>query len=288
MAKNIRLTQEEIEQIKLEFDQALNSAISDGKINFQKTLGIVQRKAELQFTELAWLKMQSLIRECDKEVGWHGIAKRVEDAKDTYIIEDILVYPQEVSGCTVTPDQEKYQMWLMMHDDEVFNNIRMQGHSHVNMATSPSGVDTTFYESILSQLDETMFYIFMIWNKRSDKYIRIYDMAENVVFDTNDVTIRILPMENGIEEFLKDAESRITERQAVPQVTTVKPVTTAAAASTVGNSTVTTSYDYYGNAKKKQKKQRVSSPWTRMKDDDDDDDPYGPFGYSDGYSYRYY
>lgn len=218
MSKLIRLTPEDIEGIKAEFEKALTGAISDGKINFTKTFGTIQRKAELFFTEIAWYKMQTLIRECDKEVGWHGVAKRVDDPeKDAYIIEDILVYPQEVTGATVNPDQEQYQMWLMSHPDEIFNNIRMQGHSHVNMSVSPSCVDTTFYEQILRQLDDTMFYIFMIWNKRNECHIKIYDMAKNVLFETSDVTVTVIPDENGIEKFLSDAKKMITERKPAYQ-----------------------------------------------------------------------
>lgn len=214
MSKQLRLTPENIAEIRQEFEKALTGAISDGKINFVKSVPALQRRAELQFTELAWYKMQSLIRECDKEVGWHGVARRAdEDGKDIYRIEDILVYPQEVTGVTVTPDQQQYQMWLMRHPDEVFNNIRMQGHSHVNMSTSPSGVDTTFYEQILRQLDDTMFYIFLIWNKRNERYVKIYDMAKNVLFETADVTVTVLPAENGIEEFLSAAKKMITERK---------------------------------------------------------------------------
>lgn len=217
MSKMITLTEESIAEITRDFEKALRTAIPDGKINFQKTLGTLQRRAELNFKEIAWHKMQALIRACDKEVGWHGIAKRGDDpAKDEYIIEDILVYPQEVTGATVTPDQVQYQMWLMSHDDEVFNNIRMQGHSHVNMGTTPSTVDNTFYDEILRQLDNTMFYIFMIWNKRGEKTIKIYDMEKNVLFETADITVSVIEDDTGIEHFISESKKMISERTYTP------------------------------------------------------------------------
>ncbi len=293
MSKSIRLTQQEIDSVKLEFEQALTGAIADGKINFQKTFGVIQRKAELRFTELAWYKMQALIQECDKEVGWHGIARRGEtsNGKDVYIIDDILVYPQEVTGTTVTPDQEQYQMWLMSHDDEVFNNIRMQGHSHVNMSTSPSGVDTTFYEQILSQLDDSMFYIFLIWNKRNNRTVKIYDMEKNVLFDTPDVEVSVIPEENGIEKFLADAKSKIKDRTPV----TTNPVVYYTAQEPNVTAPATTSYQKINTTKKsgKKKKDKQSSYgddfWRNFgrnnSDDEDDSSPYGPFGYADRYGY---
>lgn len=225
MSKNIKITDESLNEVRKAFEEALSTGkFSDGKITFTKTLGIVNRKATVFFTELAWLKMQTLIREFDKEVAWHGIAKRGEDAsKDEYYITDILVYPQEVTGATVSTDQEKYQMWLMNHDDEVFNNIRMQGHSHVNMGVTPSSVDTSLYDRILEQLDDDMFYIFMIWNKRKEKTIKIYDLAKNILFDTSDVTVEVLDDGTGIEKFLKDARDAVKDKPTTPTTTYQSP-----------------------------------------------------------------
>lgn len=218
MSKYIKLTPECIEECKKEFAQTLASGkFADGKVNFTKTLGTLDRKATIYFSEVAWLKMQTLIREFDKEVAWHGLAYRGEDpSKDEYYITDILVYPQEVTGATVTTDQTQYQTWLMQHEDDVFNNIRMQGHSHVNMATNPSAVDTSLYERLLDQLDDTMFYIFMIWNKRKDKTIKIYDLAKNVLFETLDVAVEVMADESGIEKFLADAKDMVKAKVVTP------------------------------------------------------------------------
>ena len=212
MAKIIKLTPEYKEQILKEFGEALSNAkFSDGKLSYTKVFNSVQRKATVYFTELAWMKMQTLVREFDKEIAWHGVAYRGADPeKDEYTITDILVYPQEVTGSTVTTDQSKYQMWLYSHDDDVFNNIRMQGHSHVNFSTSPSGVDTSLYESILDQLDDSMFYIFLIYNKKGDKTYLIYDMAKNILFETADVTVKVIDDGTGMNAFLEDAKSKVT------------------------------------------------------------------------------
>ncbi|MDO5546894.1 MAG: hypothetical protein Q4F79_00195 [Eubacteriales bacterium] len=217
MSKIIKMTSQNLDEIRKDFEEALKGLkLSDGRINFTKTFGTIQRKATLYFTELAYLKMLTLVREFDKEVAWHGIAKRCEDEEDAYIISDILVYPQEVTGATVNTDQEKYQMWLMNNDDEVFNNIRMQGHSHVNMGTTPSSVDTNLYDQILAQLEDDMFYIFLIWNKRNEKTIKIYDLAKNVLFETADVTVKVREDDIGMERFLKDAKEMVQDKKYTP------------------------------------------------------------------------
>ena len=214
MAKIIRLSPDCFDDIRAAFEEVLRSAkLSDGKINFTKSFGNIQRKATVYFTEKAWLKMQALVSNFDKEVAWHGTAYRGDDPeKDEYYIGDILVYPQEVTGSTVTTDQVKYQSWLMEHDDDIFNNIRMQGHSHVNMGTTPSSVDTSLYDRILDQLDDTMFYIFMIYNKRGEKTYKIYDLAKNVLFETADVDVKIIDGEIGLSKFMADAKDKVTTK----------------------------------------------------------------------------
>lgn len=193
MAKIIKITQQCKEELRREFEAALsNVKLSEGKLNYTKSFGDIKRAATVYFTKLAWDKMQALIQQTDKEVAWHGLAYRGEDDKDEYFITDILVYPQEVTGAEVNTDQKKYQMWLMSHEDDVFNNIRMQGHSHVNMGVTPSSVDNSLYERILEQLDDEMFYIFLIYNKRGDKTFKIYDLAKNILFETGDVTVKVM------------------------------------------------------------------------------------------------
>ena len=205
MAKPIKLTPEIIEEVKKEFDAYVKDKISDGRISFQKTVNTVQRKATVYFVQSAYRKFQALVKEFDKEVAWHGIAYRGKDeSKDEYYITDILVYPQEVTGATVTTDQNKYQTWLMNHDDETFNNIRMQGHSHVNMGVTPSGVDENLYESILAQLDDTMFYIFMIWNKKNDKKSKVLQKKSKALCLTHSMIFGMRKCVNSLLTKLKN------------------------------------------------------------------------------------
>ncbi len=310
MAKVIKITPQYIAGIREDFEKALiNVKLSDGKFNFQKSFGDVGRKATLYFTECAWIKMNMLIEKFDKEVGWHGLAYRGDNPeKDEYTIKDILVYPQDISDVTVTTDQKEYQSWLMEQDDEVFNNIRMQGHSHVNMSTFPSGVDTTLYERILEQLEDGMFYIFLIFNKRGEKYIKIYDMLKNVMFETVDITVVILDGENGFNKFISDAKEKVRDKvyyQTLPVKSTTAPVTPATVP-TVPSKTVenaqypkpfvkpTSTQTKKEGALKKGANWPFSSQSTYggyassfeeehirgSEGDDADDDPYSPFGYA--------
>lgn len=214
MSKVIKLTDEQLQECRRDFDTAISTMkLTDGKISFIKTIAAPNEKATLYFDPLAWRKMLALVKEFDKEVAWHGVAYRGDDeTKNEYYITDILVYPQKVTGATVNTDQEKYEMWLMQHEDEVFNNIRMQGHSHVNMGTTPSGVDETHQAKILEQLEDDMFYIFLIWNKSNSKFIKIYDLKKNILFETTDVSVEVLDDGSGIDEFLVDAKKLVEDK----------------------------------------------------------------------------
>lgn len=206
-----------------EFDKAVQTG---AKLKFERELTKADDKASIYFTELAWIKMQSLVREYNSEIGWHGIAQRLEGEENDYLVSDILIYPQVVTSVTVTPDQAAYDGWLMSQPDEIFNNIRFQGHSHVNMDVGPSNVDTAFYESIVDQLGPNDFYIFMVINKSDKRHIRIYDMKKNLYFQTADVTVKIRNDGIGVEDLLSDAERKVTTKVPAAAQTAVPKQTT--------------------------------------------------------------
>ena len=213
MSKIIKVTPELQEELVKEFANAIKSAkLTDGRLEYVKDFANLtnsKQKAVVRFTATAWVKMVMLIQEFDKEVAWHGVAYRCDGDEHEYVISDILVYPQEVTGATVNTDQKKYEDWMMGHDDETYNNIRMQGHSHVRMGVSPSGVDLTHQAKIISTLDDDMFYIFMIWNKSFVHNIKIYDLAKNILFENKDVSVGMVDDGVDLDAFIKDAKEMV-------------------------------------------------------------------------------
>ena len=207
MSKPIRITDEMKTAAQTEFTALLDGLkMSDGAISYSKAFKYKDAAAILWLTPLAYSKTVALVAQFSDEVAWHGMAVRTE--KNEFVIEDIFVYPQEVTGATVNTDQEGYTKWLYEFEDEEFNKMRMQAHSHVNMGVSPSTVDNGHREKILDQLDDDMFYIFMVWNKSLKTHTLIYDMENNILYDDDDVTVKILG-DDSLDEILADAEAKM-------------------------------------------------------------------------------
>ena len=172
----------------------------------------LKKKARVLISEKAWVKMRMLVLENSTEVAWHGTARR-GNKEGEYVIDDIIIYPQVVTGVTADTDQEEYQNWLISQPEDVFNNIRMQGHSHVNMGVTPSAVDRELYRKLLSQLGPDMFYIFLINNKKGDWMSIVMDIRENVHYEGHeDVEISVVKSEDGVFDLMEDSRTMVNTK----------------------------------------------------------------------------
>lgn len=222
--RKIRITDELRAECLKEFSEMLTrTKVMGGEIKFSKTFYCKgNQRVSLVFTEEAWLKMDTLVKNFSSEVAWHGVVNKSKNGSGiSYTVLDIIVFPQNVSGVTVETDQEAYEKWLYSEElNDVFDGIRMQGHSHVNMSVSPSGTDLEHQRKILGELEDDMFYIFLIQNKRGEQFIRIYDMEENAIFEAEDIDVEVLDGEYGLRGFLDRAKGLVT--QCSRQVATAK------------------------------------------------------------------
>ena len=312
MAKTIKLTPELITKVREKFDKALEEArLSDGKFTFTASLVPEKAEAVIRFSEKAWLKQNALISTYDKEVAWHGLARRGEDESvNEYFIDDIIVYPQKVSGATVETDKDEYQTWLLSQGPEVMSKIRMQGHSHVNMSTTPSGTDTGYYKEILDQLFMDSFYIFMIWNKKGEKTCMVYDMKKNLLFENADCKVVVDDGEIGLQKLLSDAKEMVKDKvwsssayqwnraqDTKPAASTAAPAAPATPAAPAAEAkkepekqeqkapAVASSNPVRKGKRKTGKKSGFSGGYSSgyLYDSAYDDDPYGPFGWRDSW-----
>lgn len=179
------------------FTQFLNTnKFSDTKVNFPIDLNTMSlpeniSKPTVYINEEAYLKILLYVRDTTTEIAWHGTVER-DLTNNLYYIKNVFLYPQKITAATVQTDQDKYQEWLTNLDDDTYNKLRFQGHSHVNFGISPSGTDLSYYDSMLQVLPNNDYYIFMIINKTGAMTLLIYDLATNLIYETEDIDFKII------------------------------------------------------------------------------------------------
>lgn len=168
------------------------------------------KKPTVVWTPRAYIQMRTLVERCDGEVAWHCVITR---ENDNYVINNILVYPQTVTGVTVTCDEVEYGKWLDTIPDNIFEKLRGQGHSHVNMSVNPSRTDRDLYDNFLHQLPKDENYLFMIFNKNGSSFYELYDTQQNVVFETEDITVIVLLDNNTSRQgWYEEVQKNITTK----------------------------------------------------------------------------
>lgn len=216
MAKQIKPTPEAVDAaLSQAREQLLAQKSTDGNLKVEVKLPVSEKRMRVQFAPVAYAKMLALIQGFSTEVGWYGIVTKASDS--LYRIKDILVYPQEVTGATIRTDTERHTKWLMERDDETYCALRMQGHSHVHMAAKPSAQDLTDQSIVLDQMGSgCKFYIFMVWNKKLEHDIRVYDLDANLLFEDKDVDLSIGENGANLRSFVADAQSLVKAPSKAP------------------------------------------------------------------------
>lgn len=226
--KPIFLTDEDKEAMLQEFSNKLtNIHLFDGSFSYTKkyyfdTKAAQIPKARILYTPMAYVKMIKLIQEFASEIAWHGLVVRGEDEGD-FIVYDILTHEQTVTGSTVTTEDEQYARFMESLTDEQAENMFMQAHSHVNMATNPSSVDIAHQAKIVSLMSTRKtkkFQIFQIWNKQLKCTSMIYDFANNIYYEDKDIIVDILfdyKSDFLATNFVNDAKKLVTVRSYATQ-----------------------------------------------------------------------
>ena len=219
MPSKINLTENEKNNIITDIVEQLKASLNgnfEGKetITFQipkmETV-TVTTKPKIIISTTAGLKMSELVRNCTGEVGWHGFVERPDEY--TFIIKDIVVYPQTVSSVTVDTDETEYALWCANISTEDLRTMRFQGHSHVNMACTPSSTDLTLYNNYLANLNNDDYYIFFICNKRGEINAWLYDLKTNTKYTKTDLEII---HETNMAAWFEEAKKNIKTPAAKP------------------------------------------------------------------------
>ena len=105
----------------------------------------------------------------------------------------------------------------MDEDESKFDDMRMHGHSHVNMSVFSSAIDDEYQRNLITNIKDGDYYIFLILNKRHDICALLYDYDKQILFETKDLNIRIISDKN--ESISGWAAKQIKENCKKPKVT---------------------------------------------------------------------
>jgi hypothetical protein len=132
----------------------------------------------------AMAKMSLYVEGCEDEIGWLGTA--IKNVKQNYIhITDMLLFDQEVHATTTEITSEGLSSFaeeLLQQADgiDIWNNIKVWGHSHVKMGITPSGQDDKQMEAFLGCGHE--WFIRIICNKLGALKVDLYEYALGITY----------------------------------------------------------------------------------------------------------
>ena len=153
----------------------------------------------------ALIKMQLYVEGCSNEIGWLGTAIKNND--NIFFIDDVFLFEQDVHSTTteITPEGlTAFAEELLQQPNgvEIWNNIKVWGHSHVNMSTFPSTQDDKQMETF-SEGGHPWF-LRIIANKKGDITIDLYDYEHGIIYSN-------LPWWEEVSDAEREIEKQITE-----------------------------------------------------------------------------
>lgn len=239
--RSFKITDEKHSELMKKFSDYLKSvSMTTNSFSFSYSAPDEKNKDKVMvtFTMKAYIKMRDLVDRYASEVGWFGFIDKLSDLE--YRITDICVYPQLVTGATVKETNEPWD------DDMPIDQIRRRhfhGHSHVNMMPSPSGTDINHRRDQMELVKSDSFYLFLITNKSCAWTAALFDLANNTVYDTDDILLDVdLGDGEMLSDFVEESRQRIKQqtptalKQMLEERTGVKPATQPIATTTNGAS----------------------------------------------------
>ena len=216
------------------------------------TIDIIQECVpDVYVSKIALVKMKVFIENCDKEVGWLGTAYQ---DKGTIYIDDMMLFDQEVSSVTTDISVEGLtsfgeKLLALPNGVDIWNSIKVWGHSHVNMGVTPSSVDDK--QMITFKDNGHDWFIRIIGNKSGDLRIDLYNYKLGITYknlpwkvlytqEELDLIDKIAQLEEQLENYNEKIEENLTPSLLLDIKTMVSDKVTT----TKYNSSANRHYDY--------------------------------------------
>jgi len=153
------------------------------------------------YTPVAWQQIQLIVATCKKEVAWIGLGD--ETQRDIWLIDEIILLPQEVSAMECEFEDDAVADWAeeMLKAGKDTTRWVLWGHSHVDMTVTPSATDV---EQARLYLNCPKF-ICAIHNKHGNINTDVYNSDEGVWFDDVYTAVHIEPLTKKQVKAVKDS-----------------------------------------------------------------------------------
>lgn len=148
-----------------------------------KLRSIGNKIPEIRIDITAYNKIMEATNICNNEIALLGCVKK---ENNSYLIYDAIIIEQEVHSTTAEITEEglsKLALELVEKENgvQMWNDIKMWYHSHVNMSTSPSIQDEEQMKLFIQNNDD--FFIRMIGNKKEELKIDLYNIENGIVYE---------------------------------------------------------------------------------------------------------
>lgn len=172
----------------------------------------------------ALAKIQLYCELCNTEIGWLGTAF-CED-KSVIYIADVFLFKQDVHSTTteITPEGlSEFAEELLQHEDglSIWNNIRLWGHSHVNMSTTPSTQDNEQMVTFAEGGHD--WFVRMIANKKGDLSIDLYNYDQGIIYrnlnwweEQTQEELDVVAKINELQAYLETLNTTCTDKYKEP------------------------------------------------------------------------
>ena len=165
----------------------------------------------IKINATALMKMRLYCAESSEEVGWLCYVRK---DGNVYTISDTVMVEQETSAVTADLHEEGLQKLasklIKEGKEDLLDLVKGWGHSHVNMAVSPSGTDDETFEQFYQHCP---FFIRIICNKKDEMRIDLMNCEEGIQYDNMNWTVLYDKEIYRIYQQMESLEKRYVELQ---------------------------------------------------------------------------
>ena len=186
-----------------------------------KVVSFLDNRYDMYILPEARSKMELYCDLSDGEIGWLAFVERYQAG---FLITDCVLLKQEVHSTTTEIDPMALIEFWNDTAPEQQAKIKMWGHSHVNMSTSPSGQDDSQMDYFK---DGNPWFIRLITNKKREYHIDVFDYEHGIKvhMDQSDL-ITYNPKQKELKESIEAEIKAKVSKKEYKAATTAKPATT--------------------------------------------------------------